>query len=268
MAQNEKNSFRGTISGMHCASCATKIEDKLKKFGGVRRVNVNFANHEIHVDFDESRTSKAEILSSVEKLGYHLTEMESRESALDVQKAGEQKELSYLKRRFLIAIVLSVTVMALDMVPHLFDVHMDRTLNHLLQFIFTLPVWMFCGARFLKGTWQTLRTGSADMNTLIGIGTTAAFLFSAVEMFFPGRLSGKNAESHVYFETTAFIIAFILLGLLLEASARGQTSEAIRKLMGLKARTARVVRGGAEVDVPIEDVVVGDILIVRPGEKI
>lgn len=268
MKDNEARTFDGTISGMHCASCAAKIEGNLKKLSGVRRVHVNFANREIHVDFDESRTPKTKILSIVEKLGYHLTETESRESALDIQKAEEQRELAYLKRRFFIAIVLSMIVMALDMVPHFFGLHLDHTLNHLLQFGLTLPVWAFCGARFLKGTWQTLKTGSADMNTLIGIGTTAAFLFSAVETFLPGRLSGKNAESHVYFETTAFIIAFILLGLLLEARARGRTGEAIRKLIGLKARTARVVRGGSEVDVPIEDVIVGDVLVVRPGEKI
>lgn len=267
IAQNDESIFSGTVSGMHCASCAAKIEDSIKKLGGVRSASVNFASREIHIDFDSLLTPKVEILNVVEKLGYQLTETASRESALEAQKAEEQKELNYLKRRFFVAIILSVAVMAIDMAPHFFGVHLDRHISHFLQFIFTLPVWLFCGARFLKGAWRTLKTGSADMNTLIGIGTTAAFSFSTVETFFPGYLSEKNAESYVYFETTAFIIAFILLGLFLESSARGRTSEAIRKLMGLKSRTARVVRGGSEIDVPIEDVVVGDVLIARPGEK-
>ena len=150
------------------------------------------------------------------------------------------------------------------MVSHVFG----QSPNHILQFILTLPVIFWAGSQFYSGFWAALKHLTADMNTLVAVGTGAAFLYSTVATFYPSLFAGAGREADVYFDTAAVIITLILLGRLLEARAKGRTSEAIRKLAGLQAKTARVIREGQEIDIEISQVMVGDIVLVRPGEKI
>jgi P-type Cu+ transporter len=228
------------VSGMTCAACARAIERKLTRTEGVNRANVNLATSTATIEYDDANGKISDFVDAIESLGYGVPEGES----------GLESPAESYRWRLIVAVLFAVPVMALGM---------SHT-NPWIQLALTLPVIFYSGAPFYTDAWTALRHRSANMNTLIALGTGAAFLYSVYETVRGGH--------EVYFEAAAVIIALILVGRTLEARARGRASEAIRRLMDLQPPIAHVRRGGAEIDLPVEEVRPGDILVVRPGERI
>jgi Cu+-exporting ATPase len=245
------------VSGMSCAACAGSIENQLTATAGVTRAHVNFATSTATVEFDPARAAVHNLVDAIEELGYGVPQPAAGEdTGEDVEEQARQREYAALKRRLWLAAAFAAPVAALGMGPGLMHVAAMTW----IQLALTTPVLFYAGAPFYQGAWTALRHRSANMNTLIALGTGAAFLYSLAQ-----TLLGQH---EVYYEAAAVIVTLILLGRVLEARARGKASEAIRHLRELQPKTARVVRGGAELDVPIEQVRVGDMVVVRPGEKI
>jgi len=255
------------IKNLRCASCVTFIEESLLATPGVIRASVNIVTQQAEVEYVAGEVTLAQMRAAIEAIGYE-TEAQSKETTPeDAEEASRKAEYRDLRNRFTVAAILATIVLLLtfgEFFPLLRDIPPQT--NLVVMFVLTTPVLFWAGSRFFIGAWSAFKHRSADMNTLIALGTGAAYLYSSVATFLPGLLPEGLRE--VYYDTTAIIIALILLGQLLEARAKGETNEAIRKLMGLQAKTARVVRNGEEIDIPIEEVLVGDIVIVRPGEKV
>ncbi len=258
------------VSGMDCASCAMNIEIFLKKMDGVHHVNVNLPAAKASVHFDETKVKEEAIIKAIEKLGYKASlagsEMQHA-GGHDHEKMMREEELKKLKRKVFVGVVLSLLVFW-GSFPEWFPWTPEFLMNRVVLFFLATPVQFWVGWQFYRGFMISLKNKMANMDTLIAVGTSAAYGYSIVATFFPEFFRGAGLEVNIYFDTAAIIITLILLGRLLEARARAGTSEAIKKLMGLRAKTARVVRDGEEKDIPVEDVAVGDIVIVRPGEKI
>ncbi|HEV2583755.1 MAG TPA: heavy metal translocating P-type ATPase, partial [Ktedonobacteraceae bacterium] len=282
--ENEPDSESRTVldlEGMTCASCAMRIEKGLKKVPGVIDANVNLATEQAIVIYDSTQTNLEQMVQKVEAVGYKATPqvtstrqplqgtttIEVTETpglhVLSITQEDElsrrrQAEITRKRNLLILGIVLTLPVVILSM----FFLNRFPGENYLLL-VLTTPVWAIVGWEFHRGAIKTLRHGSANMDTLISLGSTAAYVMSVVATFFP-----QVVGPITFYDTTALIVTLIFLGKYLEARAKGQTSEAIRKLIGLQARTAHVVRAGEEIELPIEQVQVGDQLIVRPGEKI
>ena len=249
-----------SISGMHCAACARRVETALSAMEGVSSAVVNLATERATVTHDPKKVRADTLVKAVSNLGYSATEIVEVEEARDREALEREKMLRTRAFAFVFSAALSLPLL-LGMLVDLLDLHVGHFLmNPYLQFALATPVQLVAGSQFYLGSYRALRSGGANMDVLIALGTTAAYLYSTVITFF--------GEGDIYFETSALVITLILLGRLLEAIARGRTSEAIRKLIGLQARTARVVRSGKEIDIPVSDVVPGDIVVVRPGEKL
>src|SRR5713101_8112819 len=267
------------LEGMTCASCAMRIEKGLKKVPGVKDASVNVATEQATVTYDPSQTGIEQMVRSVEAVGYKATPrvasvphvhdssssgtVASSEAPVVNAQADElsqrrQAEMTRKRNVLILGIILTLPVVILSM----FFINRFPGEN-LLLLVLTTPVWAVVGWGFHRGASKTLRHGSANMDTLISIGSTAAYIMSVVATFFTQITGGIT-----FYDTTALIVTLIFLGKYLEARARGQASDAIKKLSGLQARTAHVLRAGNEVELPIEQVHVGDELVVRPGEKI
>ena len=277
------------ITGMTCAACANRIERTLTKTPGVRKAGVNLATNRATVEYDPRTTGMRELIARIEDAGYGVVRRPASgagsESVEDFEATARRSEYEGLRRRFWLAAILSAPVLVIAMAHGRLPLF-DAWWATWLQLALTTPVVMYCGAQFYRGAWAAFRHRAADMNTLIAVGTGAAYVYSVLATFFPGTFAGAVgtgmagmssagvAMPPVYYEAASVIIALILLGRLLEARAKGQTGDAIRRLIGLQPKTARVVRdagpGGrpVESDIPVEEVVLGDIVIVRPGEKI
>jgi len=194
----------------------------------------------------------------VKDAGYELgTEAETLE---DVATAS-QREINNVRNRFILAVVLAGAIMALMWMPFF-------TGKPYLLWALATPVQFWAGLRFYRGAWGALKHRTADMNTLIAVGTSAAYFYSVVAVLFPALFTAGGLEANLYFDTSAMIVALILLGRFLEARAKGRTSEAIKKLIGMQSKTALVVRDGNEIEIPVDDVQVGDLILMRPGEKV
>ena len=255
------------IEGIVCASCVRKIETALLELRGVVKASVNLATGRARVEYLPAETHISELKRTIESTGYKVLEVPADVETEDLERTMRQKEYRRLKLRFISGIILAIVIFIGSM-PHWF-----RWVPHFLSNFYVLwalatPVQFLIGWPFLRGAWKSFRHRSADMNTLVAVGTLSAYLYSAAATFFPGFFRQAGVAPAVYFDTSAFIIALILFGRLLEARAKGQTSEAIRKLAGLEPRTARLVRGGEEIDIPIGEVQVGDLVVVRPGERV
>jgi Cu+-exporting ATPase len=276
MSPTTKNTETATldIEGMTCASCASAVEKSLSRAPGVQSAMVNFATEKATVQYLPGQASPRTLKEAVVNAGYGVTERAPDTSAADRQaEIDRQKAAAYvkLKRRFQVAVGLAVVIMALSMLmlwPAAMQQVNMRWLNYGLL-VLTLPVLLYSGREFYSSAWNGFKHRAANMDTLIAVGTGAAFLYSLAATVVPGFFMRHGLMPEVYYDTTATIIALILLGKVLELRAKTQTSAAIRSLMGLQAKTARVVRpGGAEVDVPIEQVQLDDVVVVRPGEKV
>ncbi|HTE19760.1 MAG TPA: heavy metal translocating P-type ATPase [Armatimonadota bacterium] len=259
------------ISGMSCAACAARIEKALKRAEGVREANVNFAVHRATVEYDPAATDARTIAAVIRDTGYDTPDpVEERAEAGDPEREAREAEYGGIRRRFLLAAVLTAPVLVSAM-GEMVGLSLPGWLKSpLFQLLLTTPVLLYSGGEFFVAAWRALRHRAADMNTLIALGTGAAYLFSVVVTLWPGAVTtgGHGHGPPVYFEAAAVIITLILLGRLLEARAKARTGDAIRRLMGLQARTARVLRSGTEREIPVEEVVLGDLVLVRPGEKI
>ncbi|APX69632.1 MULTISPECIES: heavy metal translocating P-type ATPase [unclassified Brucella] len=262
------------IEGMSCASCVSKVEKALSGVPGVTRASVNLATERAHVEL-AGQMALSELIKAVEKAGYeaHALDEARSDTRAETQSEKRDAEAAELKKSVILAAILTLPVFILEMGSHLIPaVHMfvmDRIgmqNSWYLQFVLTTLVLFGPGLRFFKKGVPTLLRGTPDMNSLVVVGTFAAWGFSVVATFLPGAL--PEGTVNVYFEAAAMIVTLILIGRYLEARARGRTSAAISRLVGLQAKSARVVRDGQAIDVPLEDVRAGDIVQVRPGEKV
>lgn len=249
------------IKGMHCASCVILIERSLKKVAGVTSATVNLSSEQGSVT---SNTPLAEntIQKALKRVGY--TAMFNNQGTREVEKGKEVRILT-------IKVVVSLSLGALILIgsfPGIMDFAPEILKNSYLQLLLALPVQFWAGSEFYQSTFSALKSKTATMDTLVTIGTSVAFAYSLFVTFFPHIVKQLGIEPMPYFDTATTIIGLILLGRLLEEKAKGKTSQAIKKLVGLQAKTARIAKDGREVDIPIEDVIVGDIVRVRPGEKI
>jgi len=266
------------VQGMTCASCVKRVEDTLLRVPGVEAASVNLASNKAVIRLDPSRASMRELADAVHAAGYELALPVASDAtgtataALGMPEdasAGEHREL---RRDLFVALALTLPVFVLGMLPMLPGVQawwpLSLEMGNKLQLIFTTPVLFLPGRRFFRGFLAALRHRTADMNTLVAMGTGTAYAYSAAAVLFPDPLGVHAAHAHVYFDTSASIITLILLGRLLEARARHRAAGAIRALMGLQPDTARVRREDGDVDVPIAALRVGDVVVVRPGERL
>jgi P-type Cu+ transporter len=247
------------VTGMSCASCVGRVENALQKVPGVLDVNVNLAAERATVEYLAGTAEMRDFELAIEDAGYGVV----REEEGSAEGASE-REYRRLRGQFFLAAALTVLVLIGSLPMMMGFMVPARGLNFVLLALAT-PVQFWAGWRFYEGAWGALRHGQANMNTLVAVGTSAAYLYSAVATLAPGLFEGR---ADVYFDTSSLIVTLILLGRLLEARTRGRTGEAIKKLAGLQAKTARVVRDGREIDVPVDEVEVGDEVVVRPGEKV
>jgi len=294
------------VIGMSCAACSSRVEKTVQGLQGVTRAVVNLATETLTVTYVRGAISPGEIAKAVTSAGYGLVLPEggapgagprgdgaaaqsgaqsgaaARAAAADpvaVAEAARRRQTRLLLVKFIVALVVGAILMLMMLIPESW-VAMER--QWLVMFVLATPVQFWVGAQFYRGAWAALRHRTSDMNTLIAVGTSVAYLYSAVATFFPRALegaAGAGFEAAVYYDSAVIIIGLVLLGRYLEARAKGQTSASMRRLMGLQAKTARVLRrsgdtgpgatgGMRELDVPVEEVVVGDVIVVRPGEKV
>jgi len=245
------------VGGMTCASCVARVEEALSSVTGVVSANVNLASEKATVEYIEG-ADIADLRRAVKNAGYELG---SETETLGDVTAAAQRELRGVRNRLIFAAILALSIMVLMWAPSFIG-------KPYLLWVLATPVQFWAGWRFYRGAWGALRHKTADMNTLIAVGTSAAYLYSMVAVLFPGLFAAGGLEPHLYFDTSAMIIALILLGRFLEARARGQTSEAIKKLIGMQPKTALVIRDGKEMEIPVDDVQGGDLILVRPGERV
>ena len=236
---------------------------------GVLGANVNFANEKATVNYVVGVTNRPELVAAVRKAGYDVVEATAGEELEDAEAAAREAEIRHQQKRFLIGAIFTFPLLILSMGRDLGLLGQWSHANWVNWLFFALatPVQFYVGKDYYIGAYKSLRNGSANMDVLVALGSSAAYFYS-VAVLIALTMGSIALGMHVYFETSAAIITLIVLGKVLEARAKGRTSEAIKKLMGLRAKTARVVRGGVEIDIPIEEVVVGDPIVVRPGEKI
>ena len=261
-----KNSQELIIEGASCASCVAKIETALKRIDGVDNAQMNFALRTVVVD---GEVDSEDLVQAIESIGYNARSAEdtSDDELLDEKEIADQKYYTSLMRKMWIALGLGVPLMIYSIAggPMTVETTLERGI-WLFIGILCAAIMYFAGKHFYVGAWKSFVNHSANMDTLIALGTGTAWIYSMVVVFFP--MAVPEMARHVYFEATAMIIGLIDLGLALEVKARGRTSEAIKRLIGLQAKTARVVRDKKEVDIAIEQVLLNDIVRVRPGEKI
>lgn len=248
-----KRNFR--ISGMHCASCALIIEDNLKKLPEIKSVNVSFATQKAKIVYDGNQDNDKKIIEMIKKSGYQASLIAENGEEVEQSELIREKEINKEKNQFIISLILTIPVVILSMVAR----DMSFT-SRLIQSLLAGIVQFYIGARFYKGFYYATKNKTANMDSLIAIGTSAAYFYSLATTYI--------IEGEVFYETSALLITFVVLGKWLEARAKGRAGEAIKKLMGLAAKTARVIKDGQEIDIPIKEVQVNDIILVRPGEKI
>ncbi|MBG1243424.1 heavy metal translocating P-type ATPase [Nostoc sp. NZL] len=261
------------LRGMSCAACANNIEKAIRSVPGVRDCNVNFGAEQAAIRYDRSLANLEKIQAAIAAAGYssYSLQEELLSEEDDVEKATRQALQHQLSLKVVVGGVISIFLL-LGSLPMMTGLNLSLIPSFLqnswVQLVLTTPVVFWCGGSFYRNGWKSLKRHTATMDTLIALGTSAAYLYSLFVTVFPKFFIAQGLIPHIYYEVAAIVITLILLGRLLENRARGQTSEAIRKLIGLQARDARVIRDGREIDVPIAEVRINDVILVRPGEKI
>lgn len=252
------------IKGMHCASCVRVTERALKKTPGVSEAVVNLANEMATVTYNTDLASKKDLATAIAKTGYTLETEPKTEGTREEEK---KKELQGLKSKVVLSLITGALILW-GSFPGLMDFAPEILKNFFVQLLLATPIQFWAGLDFYKATIPALRHRTANMDTLVALGTTVAYIYSIFVTFFPGVIVSAGIEAMPYFDVSVIVIALILLGRYFEAKAKLGTSSAIKKLIGLQAKTARVVKDEKEIDIPIEDVKIGDTIRVRPGEKI
>jgi P-type Cu+ transporter len=282
MKSDEANTIRTLtmpVEGMTCASCVVRVEKSLQRIGGVKNASVNLASEQVTLAFDPAKTNLEQLAKAVDEAGYKLllpipaaNPQNGNRAREDTVSTHQEEALRKLKSDFWLSAFLTVPIMIVSMISmtdwfmRWSPLSMDEV-NKLL-FIATTIVVFVPGKRFFQAAWKIGRHFTADMNTLVAVGTGAAYGFSSIVVLFPQWVTTAAAENAIYFDTAATITTLILMGRLLEAGAKRKTTDAIKQLLGLQPKTARVVRSGAESDIDLNELVVHDTIIVRPGEKI
>jgi Cu+-exporting ATPase len=251
------------VEGMHCAACVGRVEQALRKLPGVGDARVNLSTHEARVDFDSKKLSIDTIRKAISDAGFEPREAPKVFSQAD-DEAERRARVQQLRNKVLVAAIFATPVAVISM----FDLWEHAAWRNPLLLVLTLPVFFYSGRHLFAGAWKALTKGTANMDTLIATGVIAAFVFSVAATFRPDWFALNGQHPHVYYEAAAVIIALTLVGRLLEENAAHKTSDAIRRLLNLQPRTARVVRDGAEMEIPVEQVQHGDVVTVRPGERI
>ncbi|WP_277584262.1 heavy metal translocating P-type ATPase [Psychrobacillus antarcticus] len=258
----EKKEF--AITGMTCAACATRIEKGLNKLEGISFANINLALENATIEYNPSQINVSDIIAKVEKLGYGAINKEDDKEAIDYREQAIQKQ----QKKFIISAILSLPLLW-TMVGHFsftsFIYMPEFLMNPWVQMALATPVQFIIGKQFYVSAYKALRNGSANMDVLVVMGTSAAYFYSVYQAIIT---IGEHHTAQLYFETSSVLITLIILGKLFEAKAKGRSSEAIKKLMGLQAKTALVLRDEKEMEIPLEEVVIGDTILVKPGEKI
>jgi Cu+-exporting ATPase len=245
------------VGGMTCASCVNRVEEALSSVPGVISASVNLASEKATVEYLEG-TGLAGMRRAVKDAGYELG---PEVQALEDVTTAAQREIRVLRNRFIVAVILAASIMILGFIPSFAG-------QPYLLWALATPVQFWAGLRFYRGAWGALKHKTSDMNTLIAVGTSVAYFYSLIAVIFPSLFATGVLEPHLYFDTSAMIITLILLGRFLEARARGQTSEALKRLIGMQPKTALVIRENEQREIPVEDVRVGDLILVHPGERI
>ena len=279
--QSHITSYTFPVEGMTCASCVARVEKTLKKIEGVQVANVNLATEAVALSFDPTKASLDMLAKAVESVGYKLVIPEKPSEGILAQtlrpsegnsESHQEKSYHQLKREFLFSLALAIPIMLINMLSmtEWFMSNIPLSMNEVnnLLLVLTTPVMIVSGKRFFKSAWQLAKHFSADMNTLIAVGTGAAFLYSAFVVLFPQWFPSGTNLYDVYFDSAAVIISLILMGRMLEARAKHRASDSIKLLLNLQPKTARIIKDKNEMEIPIADVAVGDVLIVRPGERI
>ena len=273
------------VLGMDCANCAIRVGRVVQRVPGVTKANVNLATEKLTVSYVPGVVSPSDLAKVVESAGYKLVlapeggapaatgaaagaAVPAPSDPYAIAEAARQKRTRMLLVKFIVALAVGAVIMLMMLIP---ESALSMRWQRLVQFVLATPVQFWAGWQFYRGAWAATRHRTSDMNTLIAVGTSVAYLYSAAVTFFPGAFTaaeGAGFKAEAYYDTAVIIIGLILLGRYLEARAKGRTSAAMRRLIGLQPRTARVIRADVEVDIPVEEVVVGDVVIVRPGENI
>ncbi|MCX6120829.1 MAG: heavy metal translocating P-type ATPase [Ignavibacteriales bacterium] len=267
------------VEGMTCASCVARVEKTLKKVDGVEIANVNLATEAVALSYDPAKTSLDVLAKAVEGAGYKL---DIPEKTPEISHSFDQRQFSgvshqeksyhQLKREFLFSLILAIPIMLINMLSmtawFMFHIPLSMDEVNKLLLVLTTPVMIVSGKRFFKPAWKLAQHFAADMNTLVAVGTGAAFFYSAAVVLFPQWFPVGTNLYDVYFDSAAVIITLILMGRMLEARAKHKASDSIKLLLGLQPKTARIIKDKKEIEIPIADVIVGDIIIVRPGERI
>ena len=267
--------LRMGVKGLRCASCVSQVEGALSRTPGVVTANLNVATSEVDIEYQPGQVSLHNMSQAVANSGYELVPaVEASEESVDRHADEQAREYRGLMTKFWFAAIVSIPVMIFsypDFIPGLRDWMPMGSDNRRVVWgllgLLTLPVLLWSGSQFYTGMWVALKHRAANMHTLIASGITAAFVYSAVAVLFP-QWFPNQALAEAFWDVSTVVVALVVLGMALEVKAKGKTSEAIKKLIGLQAKTARVVREGKEVDIPVEEVVVGDHVVVRPGDKV
>ncbi len=257
----EKANAEFDVTGMTCAACSTRIEKVLNKFDGIDTAAVNLTTEKATVSYNPNKVSTGDIINRIRDIGYDATEAGDSKD----KQERKDKELNTLKWKVIIGAVLSLPLLV-TMLDHLFGMNLPSIfMNPWFQLAFATPVQFILGWQFYKGAYKNLKTFNANMDVLVAMGTSAAYFYSLYESY--RWMIGETLHPHLYFEASAVIVTLILFGKYLEARAKSQTSGAISKLMDMQARDARVIRNNEEIMIPIDQVAVGDRILVKPGEK-
>ena len=256
------NELTLSISGMSCATCANTIEETVGELDGVYSASVNLVTEKLTVKYDPQKVRVTRIKKAVEDAGYEVIEAQT----MDIEKEVREKETKRQRALLLLSLSLAIPTMIVMMTMDFTDIGQEFLMDNgnLIMFLLATPVQFIAGYQFYVGAYKALRNRTANMDTLIAVGTSAAYFYSVAVVFLPGVV----AFEHVYFDSSAMIVALILFGKYLEAKAKGSTSEAIKHLMGLQSKTARILREGAEMEISIDELDVGDVMLIRPGEKV
>jgi len=270
---NSNQRINLSLFGMHCSSCANIIERSLKKVPGVKQASVNFAAEKANIIFDESQIKTQNLIEAVAKAGYKAELVDAKDA--DYERRKRDQETKTYAKSFWFSFALSLPMLYFMLLDFFAIPGKAFVLPFvgIVSLLLTIPIQFIIGARFYKGMWASLKMKTFNMDSLIAIGTSTAFVYSLVNFinYFikTGSVIGQGGKiPELYFETAAYLITFVILGKWLEIRTKSKTGDAIKKLMGLQAKTARVIRGGVTLDIAIEEVVHGDIIMVRPGEKI
>lgn len=255
------------VGGMTCSACVQNIERVLNKLKGVESATVNLTLEKAQVEYDSSQVSPAEMISAIEGIGYTASLKADKKDAEDRERKAREEDITNQRNNLIIAVVFGIPITLgsmTGMFPNLLSFVPTFLTDHVVLFALTTIVMLFPGRQFFTGTYKGLKHGVTDMNLLIATGTGAAYVISVAATF----LDLGPGYENLYYDTAVMLITFIIFGRYLEARTKGKTSEAIRKLMGLQAKTARILVDGKEREVPVEEVTVGNIVVVRPGEKL